>query len=343
MISLERLDFVLAQAPLLTIGLLGDLFLDRYLEIDADAREVSIETDLEAYQVARVRNSPGALGTVLNNLAALGVGRLVPVSVVGDDGEAYDLLKQLVTLPVDTRAVIRDRRRQTPTYTKPLMPTADGEWRELNRLDLRTRGPLSEATQQQLREALDDVFDNTAGLIVLDQVNEEGWGAVTPAVRDHLAVLARRDPDKLIFVDSRAHIDRFRSGVLKPNAHECLRAAKESGINSEDPRAAAETMSRTRGLPLFCTLGPEGILFAEPDAPATLVPTPPVSDPVDIVGAGDSATAGIVTALMAGATSIEAAAVGNLVASVTIRKLGTTGTASPAELTARWEADYSPA
>ncbi|HND52485.1 MAG TPA: PfkB family carbohydrate kinase, partial [Pirellulaceae bacterium] len=51
---------------------------------------------------------------------------------------------------------------------------------------------------------------------------------------------------------------------------------------------------------------------------------------------GDSATAGIVASLLAGASPEEAAAVGNLVASITVQQLGTTGTASPAQVRERW-------
>ena len=69
MISHQRLEAILRTLPRLTIGLVGDLFLDRYLELVSGSRELSIETGLEAYQIERVRNSPGALGTVLNNLA----------------------------------------------------------------------------------------------------------------------------------------------------------------------------------------------------------------------------------------------------------------------------------
>ena len=49
-----------------------------------------------------------------------------------------------------------------------------------------------------------------------------------------------------------------------------------------------------------------------------------VAGPIDIVGAGDSVAAGIVSALCAGASNPEAALVGNLVASITIQQLGTT-------------------
>ena len=73
MLSDASLKRILERLPDLTIGVLGDLFLDRYLEIDAALTEPSLETGLDAYQVVRVRPSPGAAGTVINNLAALGV------------------------------------------------------------------------------------------------------------------------------------------------------------------------------------------------------------------------------------------------------------------------------
>src|SRR5689334_24817005 len=93
--TLER---ILAGIPRLTVGVLGDLFLDRYLDIDAALTEPSLETGLDAYQVVRVRSSPGAAGTVINNLVALGVGRVCPVAVIGDDGEGYELQAALAAL-----------------------------------------------------------------------------------------------------------------------------------------------------------------------------------------------------------------------------------------------------
>jgi sugar/nucleoside kinase (ribokinase family) len=87
---------------------------------------------------------------------------------------------------------------------------------------------------------------------------------------------------------------------------------------------------------VFCTLGEDGALVAMPSGDATRVPGYPVSGPVDIVGAGDSATSGMVLSLLAGADEIEAAAVGNLVASITVQQIGTTGTATPEQVIARW-------
>ena len=202
MITLERLTSLLAQFPRLTVGLIGDLFLDRYLEIPAGPRETSIETGLEAYQVTRVRNIPGALGTVMNNLAALGAGTLRPVTVIGDDGHGYDLLQSLSALPVDTAHVLRCASRLTPTYTKPLRQSGDGVWQELHRLDVRTRAPLDAETVGQVCRHVDEVASSSDGLIVLDQISEENHGVVPHAVRAHLAEISRAQPRKLIYIDS---------------------------------------------------------------------------------------------------------------------------------------------
>src|SRR5437763_14336502 len=100
MLTAARIDEILARLPSLTIDVVGDLFLDRYLDIDAALTEPSVETGLDAYQVVNVRAQPGAAGTVINNLATLGVKNVVPVSVIGDDGEGYELRRALDRLGV---------------------------------------------------------------------------------------------------------------------------------------------------------------------------------------------------------------------------------------------------
>src|SRR3954465_4239791 len=112
------IEEILASLPRLTVGVLGDLFLARYLALDAALTEPSIETGLDAYQVTRVRSYPGAAGTVVNNLVALGVGRVCVAAVIGDDGEGYELRQALGG--VEARWVFTHPERRTPTYTKPV-------------------------------------------------------------------------------------------------------------------------------------------------------------------------------------------------------------------------------
>ncbi len=336
MLKVDRLESLLQAFPKLRLGLVGDLFLDRYLDLAPGVVEMSIETGLEAYQIPKVRNSPGAMGTVLNNLAALGVGRLVPVTVIGDDGQGFDLLKELRRLPVEVSHILTDANRLTPTYTKPMRRVESGEWVELNRLDLRSREPLSRATTEKLVQNMREAFAETDGLIVLDQINERNWGVVNDEVRATLLDLHQADPHKLIYVDSRRHLGLFECGALKGNRSEVLGAVGVTEDTPETVRGALRKLSERNGSPCFCTMGERGILVARPNESPQLVPGCPVTGPIDIVGAGDAATSGIVTSLLCGATELEAAQVGNLVASITIQQLGTTGTASPAQVLARF-------
>ncbi|MCA9176505.1 MAG: carbohydrate kinase [Planctomycetales bacterium] len=346
----QRLEQLLAAFPQRRIALIGDLFLDRYLEL-LDVHELSIETGLEAFQVASIRNAPGALGTVMNNLAALGVGWLIPVTVIGDDGHGYDLRRSLNAMPVDDTYLLSDPERMTPTYTKPLRPVGAGVWTELNRLDVRTRAPLSPATCERLRASLRQAWAECEGMIVMDQVAEPGCGVVNDEIRAELMELAAADPGKLLIADSRGCLHRFERGALKGNRAEIVRAdAALAGAAppspaedpSDDDLSAALERFRALGRSVFCTDGERGIHVVTglasdgSNEPIRLAPGRRVDGPVDIVGAGDTVTAALTAALLSGADPLEAAALANLAASISVQKLGETGVATPAELRESW-------
>src|SRR5262245_66120881 len=151
MLNDTRLEQILDQIPRLTVGVPGDLFLDRYLDLDATLSEPSIETGLDAYQVVRVRSYPGAAGTVINNLVALGVRLVSPIAVIGNDGEGFELCQALHRLQVvDLAGVINWQGRRTPTYTKPMLHEPGRPQRELNRLDIKNRSPLPADAEEQV-------------------------------------------------------------------------------------------------------------------------------------------------------------------------------------------------
>ncbi len=113
----ERLREIAARYAQLRIAVIGDFCLDRYLEIDPARSETSIETGLPVYNVVRVRAQPGAAGTILNNLVALGIGEIVPVGFCGEDGEGYELLRALRSQPgVNASWFLQTPERRTFTY-----------------------------------------------------------------------------------------------------------------------------------------------------------------------------------------------------------------------------------
>jgi rfaE bifunctional protein kinase chain/domain len=337
-LTTETIDGILDRLPRLTIGVLGDLFLDRYLDLDAALTELSIETGLDAYQVVNVRSYPGAAGTIVNNLAALGVGRVVPIAVIGDDGEGYELRQALDRMPtIDPTAVLTASGRRTPTYTKPMLWTAGRPARELNRLDIKNRAPTPADVQERLLDHFYPRWYELDALIVLDQVSEEDCGVVTARVRDELASLIHTQPDRFILADSRERIGSFRGVAIKPNLAECLRALGVSdAAGPVEWNHHLQRLSGRLGRPVFCTRGEHGSLLAEPGADVRPVAGFPVAGPIDPVGAGDSTSAGIACAVAAGASFAEAAAFGNLVASITVQQLGVSGIARPDQVRQRW-------
>ncbi len=340
----ERLAALLARFPAQTVLVVGDFFLDKYLMIERALGEVSLETGLEAHQVVAVRCQPGAAGTVTSNLRALAV-NVIALGVIGDDGEGFELTRALQTTGVDTSQLISDvTGRFTPTYTKSLLREPDGATHELNRLDIKNRTPLPAAAEEALIQRLWALAPRVQGVIIADQVQEADCGVVTARVRNELAALARAQPQLVVAADSRVRIGLFQDMILKPNAREAVRAFDpERWPGAGDPsldadrgliEAAGAALHARLGRPVFLTVGGRGILVFAAGG-MTHVPAPPVTGPIDIVGAGDSAMAGIVAALCAGATLVEAAEAGNLAAAVTIQQLGTTGTASRDQISAR--------
>jgi len=324
MLTRQRVESILARLPTLTIGVVGDLFLDRYLDLDERLTEPSIETGLDAYQVVAVRSYPGAAGTVINNLVALGVGRVLPLAVIGQDGEGFELRQALDRVAaIDCSALHITNKLRTPTYTKPMLGVPGGAARELNRIDIKNRTPLSSTTEGALLWGLPRVWERCDALVVLDQVSEENCGVVTERVRECIAELAETTPTKFVLADSRERIGLFRNVAIKPNEAECAR----TGLRLDE---LAKRVNR----PVFCTRGAGGMLLVDPPREIH-IPAYPVSGPIDIVGAGDSCSAAVVSAVGAGASLEEAAMLGNLVASITIQQIGRTGTATPEQVLSR--------
>jgi bifunctional ADP-heptose synthase (sugar kinase/adenylyltransferase) len=72
-----------------------------------------------------------------------------------------------------------------------------------------------------------------------------------------------------------------------------------------------------------------------PGEAAEHVAAHPIRGPIDVVGAGDSVTANLAAALAAGADAKEAMTLAMAAASVVIHQLGTTGTATTAQVAER--------
>lgn len=338
----QRLAEIMEGLNRTRILVIGDYFLDKYLEIDARLGEPSLETGLVAHQVTGIRTSPGAAGNVAANVRALGP-QVSALTVIGRDGEGYELRQRLEEMQIDTSSVIASSDRFTPTYTKPMMHEADGNVHEMSRFDIKNRAPLQGALEEAVIARLQELVPRVQGVIIADQVPERNCGVITDRVRQALIALADEQRGVVFIADSRLRIGEYRNILLKPNEREAYRALgwqAPGAISLAEAEIAGRELGSTTGAAVLLTVGDQGILLCTGTG-CEHIPAVPVRDPIDIVGAGDSAIAGITSALCCGASPTEAALFGNLVASVTIRCIGTTGTANQAQVRtalAEWQA-----
>ena len=276
MLPSNRLEEILSLLPQKHILVVGDFFLDKYLLLERRLSEISLETGLEAYQVKERRVSPGAAGTVVNNLRALGV-QVTALSVIGADGEGYELKRALAAQQVNIAPLLEAPNRFTPTYTKPMMRENDGRTHELNRFDIKNRHPLPDELQQEIISRLQALAAGVDGIIVADQVPEPECGVVAGRVRQAIIALGAQADAPVISVDSRERIGLFKNVILKPNAAEALKAVSLAGkssrqLNSKPEPIRNESVSPSKQLPKRPALGNEKAIDAKQAGEAVELP-----------------------------------------------------------------------
>ena len=332
----SRFEAITERYRDLSIAVLGDFCLDRYLEIDPARREVSLETGLPVHNVVNVRAQPGGAGTILNNLSALGVGAIFPIGFIGEDGEGLELWSAMEKRPgVRLDYFIKTVQRRTFTYCKPLVMAPGTPPVELNRLDFKNWTETPAVLQGVLLDQLRTAACFVNAIIVLEQVDIPETGVVTQKVLGGLRQLVEKNLELLVVSDSRRGLRGYPPVVLKMNAAELESLTGTKGpLGIPKINKVAMELARERGRRVFVTLAERGIVAAAPNGEVEHVPALPVRGAIDIVGAGDAVTANLTSVLAAGASLREALEIANAAGSVVIHKLGTTGTASVAELAA---------
>ncbi len=320
------------------IAVIGDFFLDKYLDTNPKIMDRSVESGQPAHQVVAIRRTPGAAGTIVNNLVSLGTAVVHTVGAIGEDGEAYDLLKALRRLGCNTSGLLQYPFLMTPTYLKPRDMTDASLAGEHHRYDTKNRKPTPDEAIEAVIETLEQLLEQVDAVVVADQVEDDNCGIITSRMRQMLAEQAERYPGVAFLADSRTHIRLFRNLIIKPNQFEAVDHANplpEERVELDRVKQALPDLRAQNRAPVYVTLGERGALVTDPQL--TLVPAVRIEGPTDPTGAGDSTCAGAILALASGANLPEAALIANLVASLTIQQLAMTGIATPEQLPDRLE------
>jgi rfaE bifunctional protein kinase chain/domain len=330
------LEQALAPLSRLRLAVMGDFCLDAYWHLDSADTELSLETGLPVRRVRSQKYSLGGAGNVVANLVALGVGQVQAIGVVGTDLFGAELLRLLRACgPAIHNQIIEDSQWQTMVYAKPW----NGDHEE-SRVDFGAFNLLSEETMDALIAAL-DMAAGENDVVVLNQQISRGVSSLQMIERINQVIAGY--PETIFLVDARHRSDLYRGAVLKMNVEEAARFLQESQqdrVETERAKTLACRISQHTGKPTFLTRGDRGILVADEDT-VHEIPGIQVLEKTDTVGAGDTVVAALAVALGSGQDPRTAAKLANLAASITVRKLQGTGTATQTEILAAGpEPDY---
>jgi len=326
--NVDRLRLALtARRP--RVAIIGDFCLDAYWSLDTDADETSVETGLPVRRVLSQHYSLGGAGNVAANLVALGVASVRAVGLHGGDPFGLVMVGLLSDLGVDLDGMIDlGPDWETLTYAKPYSGRV-----ELDRLDFGTRSqPPPAAVDALLQRVIDAIA--WAQVVV---INQQVRGFLSDGtVISALNRIITEHPETIFVVDARDSAGHFDGAILKINASEAARLAPD--LASREPAGLrfeelARRITAQTGRPVFITRGDHGILAADAlgvHAAAGIE----ILDEMDPVGAGDTVTATIAAVLASGGNTQTAADIANLAASVTVRKVRATGSATIDELAA---------
>lgn len=335
-ITRERLQDLVSNFSKTKIAVLGDLYLDRYGTgvMEGIAREAPIP-------ILRLRGencdiySPGGGANVCANVADLGP-KTYPISVFGDDSNGFELTNQLKARNMDTRYIVTDESRVTPTFEKFFASAHGSPIQQVGRVDIENLNPISKDSEDRIIESLEDARNSVNAIVVADYADTPGTWVVTERVLEEIVKIGE-ETDIPIISDSRTRIQIFKNTIAVPNEYE---ASVATGLYEDamagippDPVVdkAGQLLSAKLRRPAFVTRGPKSISIYEGEK-IQHIPSIQIKGEIDTCGAGDTVDAGIAAALASGATLGEAAEIGDIAAKITIKKIGTTGTATPEEM-----------
>jgi rfaE bifunctional protein kinase chain/domain len=301
------------------ILVIGDLMLDEY--IWGKVSRISPEAPVPVVNVTGETYYPGGAANVVRNVREFT--RAVSVmGLAGTDPAGRRLVELLENSGVDTSGVQQDAACSTTVKTRIIARN-----QQVVRVDRERKAPLTPEQAERATAYLARTIEGLDGIIVADY----GKGFLTQPLADYICRTARAHR-KILTVDPHPHTCLSWQGAtaVKPNRSEAFIAA---GMPPSDPvspvladrallDAGQRLMARWECESLLITLGEQGMLLLQAEAPPYHTPTH-AQDVFDVSGAGDTAIAVFTLGLAVGALPFEAAELANRASGIVVGKLGT--------------------
>lgn len=321
-ISRKRLSTLLDGMRRKRVVVIGDAMLDVYLQ--GDVERISPEAPVPVVRVRERRYAMGGAANVAQNVAAAGA-RVSLVAAAGRDAAGMRLRAMVEAIGSDSDSIIATNR---PTTCKSRVVARA---QQMLRFDEEEDGDLAAPDVQRVLDTMLPLI-RKAHAVVIEDYNK---GVLVPAVITAAIDAARaRGIPSVVDPKFRNFFAYQGATIFKPNRRE-LESALGAAVNLEDAGALPATFARLGVENLLLTLGERGMALVSSKGDVRRIPTT-AREVYDVVGAGDTVTAYLASALAAGATALEAALIANYAAGVEVGKLGA-ATVSPDEIVEAWE------
>lgn len=297
------------------VVVVGDLLIDELVE--GRPERISREAPVLVLEHVDTELIPGGAANTAHNITALG-GKCHAIGVCGKDDYAPKLAKVLERYGI-TYDLIEDESRPT-TVKSRVISKSHSLLQQLLRIDRISHAKIDSQIESRLIEKINTANQSFNAIIVSDYKA----GVITDGVIAAVRALAE-NRDTMVIVDAQNSFERFGNCTLMtPNQPDAEAASGIKITSRESLKQLGEVLLNKSGVKaLLVTRGGDGMVLFERGKPMVELPAFNRSEVFDVTGAGDTVVATMALALTSGASMPEAMALGNLAASIVVRKPGT--------------------
>ena len=318
---------LLGLIPKLSNGsvlVIGDIILDEF--VVGSPERISREAPVIILEHLSSEFALGGASNAAHNITSLGA-KCYLIGVAGND--LYSKALENECLKNNIHPVLEFNENRPTTVKTRLLSTAHKHptssiifKQQLLRLDRLSREPISSKTENAILEKVESYIEKVKAVLISDY----NLGVCTKKIINKTIELANKNKIPVI-ADSSSDFQRFQNSFLiTPNQPDTESAVDFTITNHDSLLKSGKKLLKISGSEnVLITRGSEGMaLFSanNPDNPFILSAFN-VSEVFDVTGAGDT-VAGVLACAIATKTSLEpACTIGNLAASIVVKKYGT--------------------
>ncbi len=307
-------EFLINTLPNLSIAVIGDIMVDRY--VFGDVSRISPEAPVPVNRVLHITEVLGGAGNVASNLSNLDC-HVYLGGVAGRDVHGELLQSLLEKDHIDTTGVLYDEDRDTITKMRIL-----GDRQQMMRLDFEQAKDITTDEETRLVEWLTNLCkQGIQGIVISDY----GKGVCTPSLLEKVFALSKEYTIRTIVDPKGSNWTKYNGATcITPNVKELGECVGRQLVNDDEHivEACKEVLKNTDLQYIIGTRSAKGITVVGKNGqiwhnPATK------QDVFDVSGAGDTVVAMMMTCL-AGELSMRLALhIANGAAGIVVSKVGT--------------------